>query len=38
MQQGVLGGAEAGGAYGPDIERLLRQAAPRYTGPGDARA
>ena len=32
MQQGVLGAAEAGGAYGPDLERLLQQAAPRYTG------
>jgi hypothetical protein len=36
MQQGVLGAAEAGGAYGPDIERLLAQAAPRYTGPATA--
>jgi hypothetical protein len=36
MQQGVLGAAEAGGAYGPDVEALLRQAAPRYTGPAAA--
>ena len=36
MQQGVLGAAEAGGAYGPDIEALLKQAAPRYTGPATA--
>lgn len=36
MQQGVLGAAEAGGAYGPDIENLLKQAAPRYTGPATA--
>jgi hypothetical protein len=36
MQQGVLGAAEAGGAYGPDIERLLAQAAPRYVGPATA--
>jgi hypothetical protein len=34
MQQGVLGAAEAGGAYGPDIETLLKQAAPRYTAGG----
>lgn len=36
MQQGVLGGLEAGGMYGPDVEALLRQAAPRYTGPATA--
>lgn len=33
MQQGVLGGLEAGGMYGPDVEALLKAAAPRYTGP-----
>jgi hypothetical protein len=36
MQQGVLGGLEAGGLYGPDVEALLKQAAPRYTGPATA--
>jgi hypothetical protein len=33
MQQGVLGGLEAQGLYGPDIEAQLRAAAPRYQGP-----
>lgn len=36
MQQGVLGGLEAGGMYGPDVEALIRAAAPRYTGPAAA--
>lgn len=36
MQQGVLGGLEAGGMYGPDVEAMLKAAAPRYTGPAAA--
>jgi hypothetical protein len=36
MQQGVLGGLEASGLYGPDVEAQLRAAAPRYTGPSTA--
>jgi hypothetical protein len=36
MQQGILGASEAQGYYGEDIERLLAQAAPRYTGPATA--
>lgn len=36
MQQGVLGGYEGAGYYGPDIEQLLKQSAPRYTGPSSA--
>jgi hypothetical protein len=36
LQQGVLGGLEASGLYGPDVEAQLRAAAPRYTGPSTA--
>jgi hypothetical protein len=36
LQQGVLGGLEASGLYGPDVEAQLRAAAPRYTGPATA--
>lgn len=36
LQQGVLGGLEAGGMYGPDVEAMLKAAAPRYTGPAAA--
>jgi hypothetical protein len=33
MQQGVLGGLEASGLYGPDVEAQLRAAAPKFSGP-----
>jgi hypothetical protein len=33
QQQMLLGGYEAAGFYGPDVERQIAMSAPRYTGP-----